>query len=193
MNTPIIRFGFYNRSSFAQRLNKWGLINKGVEIGTHRGDFACELLNKWKGVLYCIDPWLPGYDDEDSASHGDREADFEKTKTILDRFRSRVGIIRETSVDASKRFGDNCLDFVYVDGCHLTEHVYQDLSVWWPKIRLGGILAGHDFVSPGKDNDRSQALVQPAVFRFCGENSVRDLWLVVESNNKHWSYYMTKE
>jgi len=36
-------------------------------------------------------------------------------------------------------------DLVFIDALHDYESVMQDISLWWPKVRQGGILAGHDY------------------------------------------------
>lgn len=53
------------------------------------------------------------------------------------------------SVVAAKLYEDNSLDFVFIDGDHRRENVLSDLNAWWPKVRPGGVLAGHDFDDPG--------------------------------------------
>lgn len=49
------------------------------------------------------------------------------------------------SVRAAKLFADGCLDFVFLDAAHDFVNVTEDLHAWWPKIRPGGLLAGHDY------------------------------------------------
>ena len=48
--------------------------------------------------------------------------------------------------EAASLFENGSLDFVFLDADHSFESVWQDLRVWYPKIRIGGILAGHDFL-----------------------------------------------
>ena len=48
--------------------------------------------------------------------------------------------------EAASLFENGSLDFVFLDADHSFESVWQDLSVWYPKVRIGGILAGHDFL-----------------------------------------------
>jgi SAM-dependent methyltransferase len=56
-----------------------------------------------------------------------------------------------TSVRAARTFVDGSLDFVFLDGNHTYESVTEDLSVWWPKIKPGGFLGGHDYDSHWPD------------------------------------------
>jgi predicted O-methyltransferase YrrM len=37
-------------------------------------------------------------------------------------------------------------DFVYIDARHDYASALEDIRDWWPKVRRGGILAGHDYV-----------------------------------------------
>lgn len=50
-----------------------------------------------------------------------------------------------TSLRAARTFADGSLDFVYIDGNHTRESVLEDCRAWWPKIKPGGTLAGHDY------------------------------------------------
>ena len=53
--------------------------------------------------------------------------------------------IRSPSVEAASRFEDNTLDFVFIDASHEYEDVKNDINAWLPKVKNGGILAGHDY------------------------------------------------
>jgi len=53
--------------------------------------------------------------------------------------------IRIPSVEASKLYDDQSLDFVLIDGAHDYDSVLEDISVWLPKVKPGGILAGDDY------------------------------------------------
>src|SRR5574337_475147 len=50
-----------------------------------------------------------------------------------------------TSEQASNSFDDNSLDFVFIDAGHEYEDVISDIKYWFPKVRSGGIISGHDY------------------------------------------------
>ncbi len=53
------------------------------------------------------------------------------------------------SVRGADFYEDGTLDAVFIDADHSEEAVSLDISAWWPKVKPGGILAGHDFDWPG--------------------------------------------
>jgi predicted O-methyltransferase YrrM len=56
--------------------------------------------------------------------------------------------VRKSSVDAAKEFEDRTLDAVYVDAEHDPISVRSDINAWKNKIKVNGILCGHDFMLP---------------------------------------------
>ena len=36
-------------------------------------------------------------------------------------------------------------DIVFIDALHDYDSVYEDIRLWWPRVRVGGMLCGHDF------------------------------------------------
>jgi hypothetical protein len=59
--------------------------------------------------------------------------------------------VRKTSEIASKDYKNNSLDFVFIDGDHSYDGVFNDITNWFPKIKIGGIISGHDYW-PGTNN-----------------------------------------
>ena len=55
-----------------------------------------------------------------------------------------VPIWRE-SIGASTQFDDASIDAIYIDGDHRYEAVKNDIKAWLPKVKPGGIVAGHDY------------------------------------------------
>jgi hypothetical protein len=116
----------------------------GAEIGVERGVYSKQLCKKVPGLkLYCIDPWViyPGY--REHVSQEKLDAFYEETIQRLVPF--GCSVIRNSSMGAVTDFPDDSLDFVYIDGNHDFIRIAQDLNAWIPKVRKGGIVAGHDF------------------------------------------------
>lgn len=171
-----------------------------VEVGTHRADFACQIMRKWDGnFLYCVDPWTvpEGYEEQAVLLPGkgvDRELDMDIARRRLAGFGNRVSFVRLPSVEAFTSFADRSLDFVYIDGDHRYRQVSTDLMVWWRKIKKGGILAGHDFIS--RVQYSAYMDVQKAVMRFVKSRGIEDVFIVpelkAEPEFQPWSFYIVK-
>lgn len=157
-------------------LNARGLTGIGVEVGVRRGTYSHLLLWNWKGEkLVSIDPWLEdardAYVDKSNVSQSTHERLYEDTKKRLAPFGPRSEIWRLTSVQAAERLEDRSVDFVYIDARHDYDSVLEDLRAWFPKVRAGGILAGHDYVTgrfPQGDFG-----VRQAVDEFFGEHDLQ--------------------
>jgi len=116
----------------------------GVEVGVKQGEYSAVLCQHNPVLrLTCVDAWQAyhGYDE-----HAEQAALDRFLVEAQDRLRPfDCDFLRGFSVDAAATFDDGSLDFVYLDANHEFFHVAQDLTVWAPKVRVGGILAGHDF------------------------------------------------
>jgi len=64
----------------------------------------------------------------------------------------RVHPLQMGSTTASDLFEDSSLDFVYIDADHSYAAVKSDLEAWYPKLKTNGILSGHDYCRPFKDD-----------------------------------------
>lgn len=121
-----------------------------VEVGSFLGRSACYLGSKLKEsnknvTLLCVDTWPSTYKLNDGGPR-DIEAPFE---TFLANVRQSdlldyVIPIRSPSVVAAT-FVRNGLSSVFIDGDHSYEGCRDDIVAWLPKVRRGGILAGHDY------------------------------------------------
>lgn len=57
----------------------------GVEVGVFKGEFSKEILKRWNGTLYLIDPWRELSDEEylDSSNHKNhKDAYFQTMEAI---------------------------------------------------------------------------------------------------------------
>jgi hypothetical protein len=58
---------------------------------------------------------------------------------------NRVTTFQNTSLEASAKFAPGTLDAVFIDAAHTFDSVKEDIEAWLPKVKSGGILAGHDY------------------------------------------------
>lgn len=161
-----------SRLEFAEHLTKRGLTKSGVEIGVLFGEYSRHLLANWPGKLYMVDPWVqqPAEAYLDGCNSVNMEKAMAKTVAAVAEFGPRAKILRMFSLDAVKLFADGQLDFVYLDGNHAAESIRADLRAWWPKIRKGGVLGGHDFYE--RHDDWHECGVKTAVEEFVAERSM---------------------
>ncbi len=152
-----------------------------VEVGVQGGGFAAFMLKKTNPKkLFLIDCWHhqdPNvYDDEEANVEEDlQEQLYQETKKRFAKD-SRVVIMREFSKDAVTKFADESLDWVYIDANHSYEAAKEDIDLWWPKVKKGGMLSGHDYaVRP------SFGVVQ-AVNEFLIKNNLSFSYLTVEEH-----------
>lgn len=65
----------------------------------------------------------------------------------------RCHVLTMPSPQAARVFPDNFLGAVFIDGDHDYGPARADIEAWWPKVRPGGYLCGHDYGTtfPGVD------------------------------------------
>lgn len=182
-----------SRDELPRLLNERGLLGYAAEIGTHRGEYAAKFLSVWRGgLLYCIDPWQDDLSEYGDLVGRDRLQDYNAAVDTLWAFGGRAAIYVGTSEDFSNHVSDSSLDFAYIDANHAESFVRQDIALWWPKIKPGGMLAGHDILKCGKEVD---AGIQRAVREHCVKHGV-DCWIIRGEEgdpNFPWSWYVWKE
>lgn len=141
----------------------------GVEIGVWRGDNAVDVLTKLDiKMLHLVDPYVPYQDTGNYFMNGNNEAEETKNKARdkLEPFDklNRIKWYYETSLEAAKHFNNETIDFVYIDGNHQYEYVRDDINAWTDKVKLGGLVSGHDY---------NLAEVKSAVVEYCVANGYK--------------------
>lgn len=164
-----------HRHQIGSWLNDNGLTGEGAEIGVLHGTFSEIILKQWAGkMLHLIDPW------ESQSSEIYREitnmdqefwdAAFNETIRNMFPYNNRVRIHKMLSCHAVKEFDDCQLDFVFIDGNHSYDSVVEDLNLWWPKVKSGGLFSGHDYENSIDDGKYCQ--VKKAVDEFVDMNGL---------------------
>lgn len=130
-----------------QRGDNW----HGVEVGVYTGQsaaFLVEQIVRWR--TNGLGEYKPGNStldlvDLELTNHKAREnlAPLEHTGII--------GKFHEMSSGAASYLYENgSLDFVFIDANHEYSAIAADIDAWLPKVKKGGIIAGHDFCAwPG--------------------------------------------
>lgn len=134
-------------------VDKFPSESKFVEVGVWKGKsvayMAVEIINSGKKIKFeCIDNWeyVDGlqYDIEKSFFGDDIYKEFMNNIRPVSHI---VNPIKSISWEAASLYDDKSLDFIFIDAAHDYDSVKKDIIAWLPKIKSGGILAGHDYSS----------------------------------------------
>lgn len=123
---------------YSQMVKRFPSGSKFVEIGTYKGCsfsyLVVEVINSGKKIeCYGID----------AGCWPDVEPDFDQhMKPLEGHFIKMFG---GDSFDRAKDFEDNSIDFVFIDANHTYEFVKRDIEAFLPKMKAGGVIAGHDY------------------------------------------------
>jgi len=151
------------------------------EIGSYKGLNVLNMLHVLPiQMLYVVDPYTVYDDGSGSAKETQEQMNiiFNDIKTKVKKY--PVTFIRKYSNEAIDDIP--MVDFCYIDGDHTYEWVKKDIENYWPKIKEGGVLGGHDFTS------RRIGLIR-AVLEFVEKEEVSllaegsDWWVVKHGKN----------
>jgi SAM-dependent MidA family methyltransferase len=156
-----------NRTELIQSLNLEGV---GLELGVFQGNFSHTLLNNTKLYMYLIDSWRyfeVGYKDIRNQQDEIHNLNMATVVSRLRKFENRYTLIRDLSVNANKIFANEFFDFIYIDANHSYISAKKDIEAWYPKLKIGGIFAGHDYL-----DKPPQFEVKKAVDEFAQNNNL---------------------
>lgn len=119
-----------------------------VECGSWLGkssSYLCDIAQSRINV-FIVDTWLGSQDELNTSQKLAQETDI--YSLFLDNMGDRSFYpIRKPSTEAVKVFENESCDVVFIDMDHSYESVKQDLEIWYPKVKIGGYIAGHDYTS----------------------------------------------
>lgn len=176
--TKYFRIGFYpvalrHSVEFARSYFGYQKINA-IEIGVLKGGNSLNILNKLNiKKLFLIDNYQEEYEDYNKEDYIIYEQEAEK---LLEPYEDKIVWIKKSSDDAFNEVP--MVDFIYIDGNHNYHQVKKDMNNYWERVKVGGILAGHDITSY---KGVAQAFVE-----FCYENKLKpnitrtDWWVIKE-------------
>lgn len=126
-----------------------------VEIGTWKGQssafLAVEIINSGKKIkLDCIDNFTGSVIEPGQMLDRDNKEGrlLEVFKNNMKPVEGHYNVIQGDSAETASLYQDGSLDFVFIDASHDYESFRKDLLAWFPKVKVGGLFAGHDFANP---------------------------------------------
>ena len=137
-----------NRPSLQNLVDKKDLV--GVEVGVFRGLNARNILESLNiKKLYLIDTWKGKGRSYRGGGLGKPSvrSSKEETEKELKEFKDKIVILSGDSSEVCKNIKDNELNFVYIDANHKYDGVKKDIKNYYPKVKIGGLIAGHDYQS----------------------------------------------
>jgi hypothetical protein len=154
---------------------------QGAEIGVLQASLSRKLLQHLPELfLWMIDNWSAAgpdsayYHSKDHVARQSPEQHMVNLQTAFERTAfaaDRRLLVRSASVIAARGVPNGSLDFVFIDADHTFQAVRQDIESWWPKVRPGGILSGHDY--GGRRNQIGSFGVNRAVDAFIAREGLQ--------------------
>ena len=145
--------------------------DKFVEIGVWHGASAAfmgvEIINSGKQLTFeAIDSFEASKELSVEVLEGVEEKARQNLKPVTDA--GVVKVIKGYSLDVVNQYEDESLAFVFIDGSHYYDAVKEDILAWLPKVKVGGIIGGHDY---GKTDENAEG-VEDAVNEIFGKDNI---------------------
>ena len=165
-----------------------------VELGSWKGHSASIISKVVKilgGHLYCVDHWKgnEGTPNVGEACVRDVYKVFETNLHYLGLWDCITPIVMD-SLTASREFADRSIDFLFMDADHRYKQFKENLEVWLPKIKINGIICGHDCeryytkLPPSKQEQINSHLGDDYIKNFCHPGVIKALFNCFDDDYK---------
>jgi len=170
-----------DREALLALMPKGGVV---AEMGVDHGDFSEKILAITQPAQLClIDVWA-------SNRYHDGLATLVQGKFKAQIANDSVKICRGYSTTEMAKFPDATFDWVYIDTDHSYATTAAELALCKGKVKPGGIIAGHDFVTGSWINGVRYGVVE-AVHEFCIAYEWELIYLTHETD-RHLSFAVRK-
>lgn len=161
-------FGWFDFDNIYREANEKFKNSFFCEIGSFQGRSACYMAELIKETnsgnkLICVDLWPTRTELVSKQNLGAGQGEeanriLALDNSVLETFcnhldsagvRDNVFPIRQDSSITASIFPDEYFSFIFIDAGHAYDMVTKDLQLWFPKLKKGGIFAGHDYDSDG--------------------------------------------
>lgn len=120
------------------------------EVGVAEGFFSRDICKQWRpSKHYLVDLWahIPNVTGDGNSPQEWHDKNFNAAKDVLKEYDLICRWLRGVSWEVATGIKDESLDIVYLDAAHYYEAVIKDLYAYYPKVKPGGIIAGHDYLN----------------------------------------------
>lgn len=162
-----------DREDIPDVLNEFGMVGHAAEVGVLWGAFSAHVLRKWNGEkYYCVDPWEHQSQEEyrEFNENTDYDQCFRQVSQLAESDQ-RIVILKGLSTEMVKDVPKCSLDWVFIDGNHTYKNVLEDMELWFNRLKIGGILSGHDYLH--KPEYPACCEVKPAVDRWMKDHNIQ--------------------
>lgn len=106
------------------------------ELGVASARFGNEVCSRRSDFRYIgVDRW----------SDHHNEDEMRKARSLMSKF-NHATLVRNSFEEVAKTVPNDSCDAVYIDGyAHTGQDNGRTLEMWWPKIKRGGFMCGHDY------------------------------------------------
>lgn len=159
-----------NRLLMLEKMEKNGVV---AEIGVDEGKFSQLIHKKVKPAkFHLIDMW---------GTDRFHDGKFEAVKTYFSEEieEGTVQIHKTMSTKAAHDFADEYFDWIYIDTDHSYETTRDELKLYAPKMKPGGIMAGHDYRMGNWVSSYRYGVIE-AVHEFCVNHDWELVYLTAE-------------
>jgi predicted O-methyltransferase YrrM len=116
-----------------------------VEVGCKEGRTTGALLANCPELrVVAVDPWAPVPNSDENYDGWDFVAIEREFWENVGPHKDRVEMLRTTSLEASC-IPTTPFDVAFIDAGHDYANARADIQAWWPLVREGGYLCGHDY------------------------------------------------
>jgi uncharacterized LabA/DUF88 family protein len=150
----------------------------GAEIGVEKCKYS-EVIMETACEMYAVDLWKNYGNYRQHVSDQEYEEIFASAKKRM--AGKDVHFVRMDSVAAASVI-EGELDWIYIDAAHDRDSVTRDMEAWYPKLKSGGIFAGHDYVA------KKGFGVIGAVDAFCLKHNIDELVIYSGDRSPSWMF-----